>query len=575
MISYVLHDGRYALRLGRFTIAQSAFMLGAATIVGLGGGFGAVVFRLMIAGAGRIAALLGALLVHPFGVVSIVAVLAVGGILAAFITTRFAPEAKGHGVPEVMEAVALRGGVMRPRVIAIKSLASAASIGFGGSCGREGPIVQIGSAIGSLLGQVVRAPAPIVRTLVACGAAAGISATFNAPIGGVFFASEVILGEFAPRSFAAIVVSSVIAAVIGRAFLGNHPSFNASAFALVSPWELVLYAILGLIAAAWAAGFVKLLYAVEDAFERFGIPPWTKGAIGFALVGIIGIWFPQVFGVGYDRIQQVFYEHVPAGHAFALAVLKPLATSLTLGSGGSGGVFAPSLFTGAFLGDGFGSIAHALFPTWTGPAAAYGLVAMAAVFAAAAEAPITAIMIVFEMSSDYTIILPLMVAVVIATLLGRQLTGATVYEQKLLRRGIDWARARRPRFFTRVSASSVRRDPPLIARVDQSIASLAADVAGSHELALPACQGSHFVGVVTAADIAAAIACGNGNAPVHTIVDATVQHLNADDTLERAATLMADVETPLLPVVSDDGSTLLGIVTRRDLLNAYRSASEA
>lgn len=575
MISYVLQDGRYALRCGRFTIAQSAFMIFAATIVGLGGGFGAVVFRAMIAGAGRIAALVGELLHYPLGILSVVVVLAIGGFLAAFITTRFAPEAKGHGVPEVMESVALHGGVMRPRVIAIKSIASAASIGFGGSCGREGPIVQIGSAIGSLLGQLVRAPAPIVRTLVACGAAAGISATFNAPIGGVFFASEVILGEFAPRSFAAIVVSSVVAAVIGRAFLGNHPSFNASAFALVSPWELVLYAILGLIAAVWAAGFVKLLYAVEDVFERYSIPAWTKGVIGFSMVGIIGIWFPQVFGVGYEHVQQVLNQHVPAGHAFVLAVLKPIATSLTLGSGGSGGVFAPSLYTGAFLGDGFGSIAHALFPTWTGPAAAYGLVAMAAVFAAAAEAPITAIMIVFEMSSDYTIILPLMVAVVIATLLGKQLNGGTVYEQKLMRRGIDWARARRPRFFTRVSAASVRRDPPLVAQMDQTIGSLALKVSESGELAIPVCSGKCFAGVVTASGIALAVATGHGDDAVRTIVDEAVHRLKSNDTLERAATLMSGADTPLLPVVDDQGDTLLGVVTRRDLLNAYRSGSEA
>jgi CIC family chloride channel protein len=347
--------------------------------------------------------------------------------------------------------VALRGGVMRPRVIFIKALASATSIGFGGSCGREGPIVQIGSAIGSVLGQIPRAPAPLVRTLVACGAAAGISATFNAPIGGVFFAAEVILGDFAPRSFAAIVVASVIAAVIGRSFLGNNPSFSAAGFALVSPWELGLYALLGVLAAFWATGFVNLLYASEDAFEKLAFPQWVKGAIGFAGVGVIGIWFPRVFGVGYDAIQQVFYSHVPPGHALVLAVLKPLATSLTLGSGGSGGVFAPSLFTGAFLGDGFGALAHHAFPSWTGPAAAYGLVGMAAVFTAAAEAPITAIMIVFEMSNNYTIILPLMIAVVIATLLGRRLLGATIYERKLLRRGIDLQRIRNAPAFEGIS----------------------------------------------------------------------------------------------------------------------------
>ncbi|MGC8485694.1 MAG: chloride channel protein, partial [Candidatus Baltobacteraceae bacterium] len=245
----------YVLRVGRFSVSQSAFMIAAAVLVGVGGGLGAVLFRDMIAGAGWLA--FGRLL--PFfkahlGPIGLILLLAIGGCIAAYITVRFAPEAKGHGVPEVMEAVALRGGVMRPRIIAIKSIVSATSIGFGGSCGREGPIVQIGSTIGSVLGQATKAPASVVRTLVACGAAAGISATFNAPIGGVFFAAEVILGEFAPRSFAAIVVASVISAVIGRAFLGNHPSFNAAGFQLVSPWELLLYGVLGVLAAVWATG---------------------------------------------------------------------------------------------------------------------------------------------------------------------------------------------------------------------------------------------------------------------------------------------------------------------------------
>ena len=322
-----------------------------AVIVGVGGGFGAVGFRALITAETYLAFnIIGAALGKVIGVVAIVVQLALGGAIAAWIASTFAPEAKGHGVPEVMEAVALRGGKMRPRVIAIKALASATSIGFGGSCGREGPIVQIGSTIGSVLGQLVRAPAPIVRTLVACGAAAGISATFNAPIGGVFFAAEVILGEFAPRSFAAIVVSSVLAAVIGRAFLGNHPSFSAAGFVLISPYELILYAILGVIAAVWATGFVRMLYFFEDRFEEFKIPPWVKGAAGFGLVGVIGIWVPQVFGVGYVSIQQVLDQHVGIVRALALAVAKPLATSLTLGSGGSGGIFAPSLFTGAFRG---------------------------------------------------------------------------------------------------------------------------------------------------------------------------------------------------------------------------------
>ncbi|HEX3468917.1 MAG TPA: chloride channel protein, partial [Candidatus Elarobacter sp.] len=384
---------------------------------------------------------------------------------AAWITARFAPEARGHGVPEVMAAVALRGGVMRPRTIVIKALASATTIGFGGAVGREGPIVQIGSAIGSVLGQLARAPAPVVRTLVACGAAAGISATFNAPIGGVFFASEVILGDFAPRSFATVVVASVVAAVIGRAELGNRPSFDAGGFVLVSPRELWLYALLGVVCALWAWGFVKLLYAFEDLGERIAAPAALKGFCGFALVGILGTFVPQILGVGYGAMQHVLDGHVGFSRAASLAAFKPLATATTLAAGGSGGVFAPSLFTGAMLGDAYGRLVHLAFPLWTATPAAYGLVAMAALFGAAAEAPITAIVIVFEMSGDYTIILPLMIATVIATILGRRLLGSTVYEMKLERQGIDWQRVRRPHALGEAT---------VVARADESLADVVA-----------------------------------------------------------------------------------------------------
>lgn len=561
--------------MGRVRVPQSTFLILTAVLVGLGGGFGAVGFRALISVETQLAfGIVGNGLARVLGPLAVVLQLAIGGAIAAFIAARFAPEARGHGVPEVMEAVALRGGQMRPRVIAVKALVSATSIGFGGSCGREGPIVQIGSTIGSVLGRLAQAPAGIVRTLVACGAAAGISATFNAPIGGVFFASEVILGDFAPRSFAAIVVASVVAAVIGRAFLGNHPSFNASGFALVSPGELGLYAVLGIVAAVWATGFVRMLYFFEDAFDRFRIPPWLKGAAGFAAVGVIGMRFPEIFGVGYGSVQQVLDEHVAAPHAVLLAALKPLATSLTLGSGGSGGVFAPSLFTGAFLGDAFGRVAHGLFPSWTGPAAAYGLVGMAAVFAAAAEAPITAIMIVFEMSNDYTIILPLMVCVVIATVLGRGLLGATVYEMKLLRRGLDWQRVRHPRLLSRVHVSSIQREPPVVARPEETIATAAQRLEASDELVIPVCDGDRFAGVVRTSDLAHVLASGGGDRTVRDVARDLGERLAPSDTVERAATLMANGAVPLLPVVDPQTQRLLGIVTRRDVLEVYRSARE-
>lgn len=574
-VEYELRDGRYALRIGKAVISQSTFLLVTAFIVGVGGGFGAVGFRALISAETQLAFdVFGTHLHSWIGPLALIVQLAVGGIIAAFVSSTFAPEAKGHGVPEVMEAVALHGGKMRPRVIAIKALASATSIGFGGSCGREGPIVQIGSTIGSVLGKIVHAPAPIVRTLVACGAAAGISATFNAPIGGVFFAAEVILGEFAPRTFAAIVVSSVLAAVIGRAFFGNHPSFSASAFELVSPAELGLYAVLGVIAAIWASGFVRMLYFFEDRFDGMRFAQWIKGGIGFGLVGVIAIFYPQVMGVGYDSIQAVLSMHVPAPHALALAALKPVATSLTLGSGGSGGVFAPSLFTGAFLGDWFGRTVHQIFPLWTAPGAAYGLVGMAAVFAAAAEAPMTAILIVFEMSSDYTIILPLMVCVVISTLIGRRLLGASVYEQKLLRRGIDWQRIRRPRVLTRVHVEGMERTPPIVVGPSETIAAVSKHLEGSDELALPVCVNGHFLGIVRASELAHAMSLGNGNREVSSIVHTFPERLHPTDTAEEAATLMADGSLPLLPVLDEKTNRLVGIVTRRDVLEMYRSTAD-
>jgi CIC family chloride channel protein len=564
--------GRQRVRLGRLDVSQNTVVVAAALAIGVGGGYGAVGFRKLIDLVHALAVSdLGNALQPHVGRAFVIVPLVLGGAFVAALVARFAPEAKGHGVPEVMAAVALRGGIMRPRVIVVKSLASAISIGVGGSCGREGPIVQIGSAIGSVVGQWLGAPAAILRTLVACGAAAGISATFNAPIGGVFFASEIILGEFAPRAFAAIVVSSVAAAVIGRAYLGNRPSFDAGAFTLASPRELWLYAILGIVCAFWAAFFVRGLYWVEDRFEALAFPPAAKAAIGFGLVGIIGMAAPQVLGVGYDRMQEVFYEHVPAAHALGLAILKPLATWLTIGSGGSGGVFSPSLFTGAMLGDAFGRIVHDAFPTWTAPAAAYGLVAMAAVFAAAAEAPITSIVIVFEMSDDYTIILPLMVCTVLATLVGRRLVGGTVYELKLLRSGIDWARARRPGDLRSVRLSSVIRDPVVVATATDRIGDVARSLETADELVVPVLEGGRLVGIVTARQLAVAVASGDGDGTIDRIVRPARETLPVDATLEQAAALLAEADTPLVPVLTAGGS-LAGIVTRRDVLDVYRNA---
>ena len=423
-----------------FHASETTALVVLSIAVGIGAGLGAVAFRWLIASFQIVFFDGGHQLLSFLGRYYVILIPAAGGLLVGLLVYYLASEAKGHGVPEVMLAVTKQGGRIRPRVAIVKSLASAICIGSGGSAGREGPIVQIGSALGSTLGQILKLPEQRVRLLVACGAAGGIAATFNAPIGGVIFALEVILREFSTRSFGLVVLSSVMATVISRAFLGNFPAFRVPEHSLVSAWELPLYILLGILAAGVALALVRILYGLEDIFDGWKVPEYLKPAVGGLLVGIMGVWLPQVFGVGYESIEQALWgqgELTVLALLLALLVGKLVATSLTIGSGGSGGVFAPSLFMGCMLGAAFGYAVNAWLPDITAHPGAYAMVGMAAVFAGAARAPITSVLILFEMTDDYRIILPLMTAVVVSTLLTERLSRDTIYTLKLRRRGID------------------------------------------------------------------------------------------------------------------------------------------
>lgn len=418
------------------------FMVVAAVFIGLVAGFGAVGLRMLIHFFQRI--FFGAWpytleYVQAIPWYNLMLIPAAGGLLVGPIIHFLAREAKGHGVPEVMMAITLRDGVIRPRVVIAKILASAISIASGGSVGREGPIIQIGSAIGSTFGQIMQVSVRRMRTLVGCGAAAGIAAAFNAPVAGALFAVEIILGDFGVPQFSPIVISSVTATVISRSFEGDFPAFTVPRYILVSPFELVPYLVLGLLAGLAAVTFIKILYFSEDLFEKrlTRIPGWLQPAVGGLLVGAIGIFFPQIFGVGYETISAALYNQLTWQLLTVLILVKLLATCITLGSGGSGGVFAPSLFLGAMTGGAVGHLANALAPTLTAPPGAYALVGMGAVVAAGTHAPITAIIMIFEMTNDYKIILPLMIACIVATLLASYLHKESIYTLKLKRRGID------------------------------------------------------------------------------------------------------------------------------------------
>jgi CIC family chloride channel protein len=430
-------------------------MVSVAVACGLAGGLGAVVFRLMIrvvqatffgGVAGLRSLVADGLLADVHDPLSVALGLdwywrlllpAIGGLIIGPIIHLFAREAKGHGVPEVIAAVAVRGGVIRRRVVAIKAVVSAICIGSGGSVGREGPIVQIGSAVASGIGQMLRMPAEQLRTIVGCGAAAGISATFNAPIAGALFAAEIVVGNFAVAQLSPIVISSVVATVLSRFLLGNHPAFKVPPYQLASPFELLPYMVIGFVAGLVALVFMQSVYATEDLFDRLRIPEYTKPALGGILVGAIGITFPQVFGVGYSTISQALTAQIPVAVLGILLFAKIAATSLTLGSGGSGGIFAPSLFLGAMTGGFFGTYVHDWFPTLTGTSGAYALVTMGAVVAAATHAPITAIIMIFEMTQAISIIPPLMAACVVSTLVATFVLRDSIYTMKLTRRGVD------------------------------------------------------------------------------------------------------------------------------------------
>ncbi|WP_246128171.1 chloride channel protein, partial [Amycolatopsis rhizosphaerae] len=422
-------------------------MLVLSVAIGAGAGLGAVAFRWLITAFTRLfsghtdyAAAGGQ--AHPWlpalGPWFLLITPVLAGLVYGPLVHRFAPEARGHGVPEVMYAVAERGGRIPAQVTVVKALASAMTIGSGGSVGREGPIVQIGSALGSTLGRLARLPESRLRVLVACGAAGGIAATFNAPLAGPFFAMELILRDFAAESFGAVVLSSVTASVVGRAVFGNAAFLSLPPFTLRNPVEYLLFVALGILVGASGVLFTRVLYLVEDACDwLWRGPEWLRPAAGGLLLGGLLLLLPEMYGVGYPVLQNAVQGRYVLGFLLILLAGKILATSLTIGIGGSGGVFAPSLFIGAMGGTAFGIAVHTALPAVTAFPGVYGLIGMGAAFAGAARAPITAVVILFELTGQYTIILPMLTAIVVATLTGKTLSHDTIYTLKLTRRGID------------------------------------------------------------------------------------------------------------------------------------------
>lgn len=500
---------------------------------------------------------------------------ALGGLVVGPLVWRFAREARGHGIPEVMEAVALRGGVMRRRVGAVKITASAVTIGSGGSAGQEGPIVQIGAVLGSAIGQVLRVPGRQLRTLVGCGAAAGLAATFNAPIAGAIFAAEVIVGDFGVAQFSPIVIASVTATVLSRRFLGNYPSFEVPDYELVSFVELGAYLVLGLLAGLVAVALSRALHGAEDLFARVPAPEWLRPALGGLGVGAIACAVPNVLGVGYDTVDLALDGGLGALALAGFLVAKLVATSLTIGSGGSGGVFAPSLFLGAMLGGLVGTAAHGWLPAATASPGAYALVGMGAVVAATSHAPISAILILFELTQRIDIIPPLMIACVLSTVTAGLLQRESIYTLRLKRRGIELPEREDPNPLKSLYVSDViDRSPEVVTESAPFEVLVDLLVSSDHTEFFVVNARGELLGAISLSELRRAILDREPLASIVVagdLVEAGLATATEEDDLDVVAQMFSSRGVQELAVVDvADARRLVGSVRERDVMHAYR-----
>jgi len=544
-----------------------------------------------------------------------------GGLLVGFITRYFAPEAEGHGVPEVMDAMARRGGRIRPRVAGAKAVASALTIGSGGAAGTEGPIIQIGAAIGSGFGQWLRVNVNDVRVLIGCGAAAGIASIFNAPIAGVLFAVEVLLRDVSLRSFVPIIIAAVISSTVTQAFKGTNEAIfrvpevmtgplNEPAYAFTVP-EVGNYLVLGLLCGLVAVAFVRLLYALEDLFRKFVPYAVLRPVVGAAILGLVALGSlaltrhrvplpagpyvtaaeraelepPAIMGNSYPVIRQTL---APGAYAEAggwtirvllvLLLAKLLATSVTLGSGGSGGVFAPSLFLGATAGGAFGLLVRGLPGFAHADPGAYALVGMAAVVAASIHAPLTATLIIFELTRDYKVIVPIMLATVAGLAVARWIEPASIYTLKLLRRGVRLPSAD-IRLLQRIPVRDITRIPAPVVRPDDPVDNLVRLMRTSTATDFVVLDSrGRLAGMVLGEDLRTLLLESEAM-PLLTVSDVMRDDLptvHLDDTLDVVLAKFAGKPFHSLPVVPENGGQgAPELITRASVMNRYHEALAA
>lgn len=582
-----------------YTISRQVKVYSLGALIGVVSGFTAILFRLLIL------ALSLAFVVIPnlMGIAGWIVAPAVGGLAVAFIVVRFAPEAKGHGVPEVIESYVAKDGKMRLRVPLLKSLASAICIGSGGSCGREGPIAQIGSGVGSAIAGYFKLEKTETKTLLVCGLASGIAATFNAPLGGALFGIEVLAGGIVGFSILPVILSSVVATAVANLLVGASISFQSPQFGLGTPIELVLYLVLGIILGILSVIWMRGLYFMEDLFDKIRTSKYLLPAIGGVLVGLVALitiffesmfgyvgafkeasplgtgepYYPAIMGVGYAFIDAVLRGDVVAlgaGTAIILlivfAILKIMATSLTLGSGGSGGVFAPTLFMGAGFGGALGILFATLLPFSIPQPMAFALVGMAALFAGSGRAPITCIVIIMEMTDDYHMILPLMIAVSASYLVSSFLEKESIYTMKLARRGMHVRRGTHISALKEIRVTEIMTKEPTILTPELTTAEVFNIIDMTHHTKFPVVEDGKVVGILIAEDLFQERKDPTRENKVRDLMSTDFLHLSPTCTMDSVLHAMMDRDEGHAVVVDpQEPEHMLGYVTKADVLKAY------
>ena len=544
----------------RIANSQTLGLGGSAVIVGLTTGAGVWLFKWLIELVRGFA----------FGAMSgwmVVLVPIVGGVVVGLLAHYLIGDEKLHGTAGIMQSVALAGGRMRYQKAPAKTVIAILSIGAGASVGPEDPSVQIGANLGSMFGQVFRMSDERIRTLVAAGTASAIAAAFNAPIAGVFFALEIVMGEIGGSALGMVLVAAVTSSVFTQAVSGSSPAFKVPAYAFGSAWELPLYLVLGLLAGPVSALYVRLLYKMQDVFGSWNVSRPIKTASAGLVVGVVGIFLPQVLGVGYGTIGEVLNKNdIGIWLLVALLIAKIILTPVSIGGGFLGGVFAPALFIGATLGGAFGLLTASLFPGLGINPAAFALVGMAAVLAGTVHAPLTSVILLFEMTNDYRIILPLMFAVAVSLMISQRIQKDSVYAMGLARHGIRLDRGRDVEVMGAITVGDAMHSESETLLETMTLTEAAETLARTRHHGLPVVNNEGWLtGILTVQDIE--------HATGETVSEACTREVEVafpDETLNMALRRMSRRDVGRMPVVArENPRKLLGVLRRTDVIHAY------